>query len=183
MYKDLKNTIINTSYKLFMENGYDQTTVNDICATCSITKTTFYRYIDSKEELLSFFFDEINEKIDELKLNAETHTDYVQQIIDAFDLIIAHMLQFQQELYCQLYISNLKENKGTFNEIDALKEVVIDLILKAQKANQISNRNDPLVIYNVLEHICYGCGIQWCLHQIQDIREEFTTSLKAILII
>ena len=86
------------------------------------------------------------------------------------------MLQFQQELYCQLYISNLKENKGTFNEIDALKEVVIDLILKAQKANQISNRNDALVI-------CYGCGIQWCLHQIQDIREEFTTSLKAILII
>ena len=183
MYKDLKNTIINTSYKLFMENGYDQTTVNDICAACSITKTTFYRYIDSKEELLSFFFDDINEKIDELKLNAETQTDYVQQIIDAFDLIIAHMLKFQQELYCQLYISNLKENKGTFNEIDALKEVVIDLILKAQKANQISNRNDALVIYNVLEHICYGCGIQWCLHQIQNIREEFTTSLKAILII
>ena len=61
--------------------------------------------------------------------------------------------------------------------------MLIDLIIKAQQANQISNRNDPLVIYNVLEHICYGCGIQWCLHQIQDIREEFTTSLKAILII
>ena len=53
------------------------------------------------------------------------------------------MLQFQQELYCQLYISNPKENKGTFNEIDTLKEVVIDLIFKAQKANQTSNRNDP----------------------------------------
>ena len=92
------------------------------------------------------------------------------------------MLQFQQELYCQLYISNLKENKGTFNEIDTLKEVVIDLISRAQQTNQISNRNDPLVIYNVLEHICYGCGIQWCLHQIQDIREEFITSLKTILI-
>ena len=49
MYKDLKNNIINTSYQLFMENGYDQTTVNDICKACSITKTTFYRYIDSKE--------------------------------------------------------------------------------------------------------------------------------------
>ena len=30
MYKDLKNNIINTSYQLFMENGYDQTTVNDV---------------------------------------------------------------------------------------------------------------------------------------------------------
>ena len=67
MYKDLKNNIINTSYQLFMENGYDQTTVNDICKACSITKTTFYRYIDSKEELLSYFFDDINERIDELR--------------------------------------------------------------------------------------------------------------------
>ena len=145
MYKDLKNTIINTSYKLFMENGYDQTTVNDICAACSITKTTFYRYIDSKEELLSFYFNDINEKIDELKLNAETHTDYVQQIIDAFDLIIAHMLQFQQELYCQLYISNLKENKGTFNEIDALKElrcinIYIDKQMQITCINTVSDK-------------------------------------------
>ena len=108
MYKDLKNNIINTSYQLFMENGYDQTTVNDICKACSITKTTFYRYIDSKEELLSYFFDDINERIDELRTNAKIHQNYVQQIIDAFDLIIEHMLQFKQELYCQLYISNLK---------------------------------------------------------------------------
>ena len=38
------------------------------------------------------------------------------------------MLQFKQELYCQLYISNLKENKGTFSQINDLKE-----ILKPQK--------------------------------------------------
>ena len=79
MYKDLKNNIINTSYQLFMENGYDQTTVNDICKACSITKTTFYRYIDSKEELLSYFFDDINERIDELRTNAKIHQNYVQQ--------------------------------------------------------------------------------------------------------
>ena len=62
-----------------MENGYDQTTVNDICKACSITKTTFYRYIDSKEELLSYFFDDINERIDELRTNAKIHQNYVQQ--------------------------------------------------------------------------------------------------------
>ena len=147
MYKDLKNNIINTSYQLFMENGYDQTTVNDICKACSITKTTFYRYIDSKEELLSYFFDDINERIDELRTNAKIHQNYVQQIIDAFDLIIEHMLQFKQELYCQLYISNLKENKGTFSQINDLKEIVVELIEKAQTTKEIKNPSSPQSIY------------------------------------
>ena len=182
MYKDLKNNIINTSYQSFMENGYAQTTVNDICKACSITKTTFYRYIDSKEELLSYFFDDINERIDELRTNAKIHQNYVQQIIDAFDLIIEHMLQFKQELYCQLYISNLKENKGTFSQINDLKEIVVELIEKAQTTKEIKNPSSPQIIYNVLEHICFGCGIQWCLHQIEDVRLEFIQSLKAILI-
>ena len=183
MYKDLKNTIINTSYQLFMKNGYEETTVNDICKACSITKTTFYRYINSKEELLSYFFDDINDRIDELKRNAQTHQNYIQQIIDAFDLIIQHMLQFKQELYCQLYISNLKENKGTFNEIDDLKEIVIELISKGQESHEILNPASPQIIYNVLEHLCFGCGIQWCLHQIDDVQIEFINSLKAVLIL
>lgn len=95
-----------------------------------LQKQPFYRYIDSKEELLSYFFDDINERIDELRTNAKIHQNYVQQIIDAFDLIIEHMLQFKQELYCQLYISNLKENKGTFSQINDLKEIVVDLLKK-----------------------------------------------------
>lgn len=124
----------------------------------------------------------ILERIDELRTNAKIHQNYVQQIIDAFDLIIEHMLQFKQELYCQLYISNLKENKGTFSQINDLKEIVVELIEKAQTTKEIKNPSSPQIIYNVLEHICFGCGIQWCLHQIEDVRLEFIQSLKAILI-
>ena len=31
--------------------------------------------------------------------------------------------------------------------------------------------------------VIVGCGIQWCLHQIEDVRLEFIQSLKAILIV
>ena len=65
------------------------------------------------------------------------------------------MLQFKQELYCQLYISNLKENKGTFSQINDLKEIVVELIEKAQTTKEIKNPSSPQIIYNVLEHICF----------------------------
>ena len=80
-------------------------------------------------------------------------------------------------------ISNLKENKGTFSQINDLNEIVVELIEKAQTTKEIKNPSSPQIIYNVLEHICFGCGIQWCLHQIEDVRLEFIQSLKAILIV
>ena len=67
--------------------------------------------------------------------------------------------------------------------INDLKEIVVELIEKAQTTKEIKNPSSPQIIYNVLEHICFGCGIQWCLHQIEDVRLEFIQSLKAILIV
>ena len=50
MYKDLKNKIIITSYKLFQEKGYDNVSVQDICNALSITKPTFYKHIGAKHD-------------------------------------------------------------------------------------------------------------------------------------
>jgi AcrR family transcriptional regulator len=36
---------------LFLENGYDQTTVEDICAVAGISRSTFFRYFPTKEDV------------------------------------------------------------------------------------------------------------------------------------
>ncbi len=37
---------------LFLERGYDATTVEDICAAAGIGRTSFFRYFKSKEDVL-----------------------------------------------------------------------------------------------------------------------------------
>ena len=128
MSKDVKNKIINTSYNLFQTKGYDNVTINDICNACNITKTTFYRYISSKEDILTYFFNQINDELYDLVINIASADNYWQQIIYVFDLIIDRMQVFTKELYAQLFITNLKNNHGTFNEIDMVKSVVCFLI-------------------------------------------------------
>lgn len=64
-----KIKIINAAWKLFYEQGYDDTTVDEIIAESGTSKGSFYHYFPSKDSLLgslSYIFDE---KYKELEAN------------------------------------------------------------------------------------------------------------------
>jgi AcrR family transcriptional regulator len=48
---------------LFLDNGYEQTTIDDICAAAGISRSTFFRYFPSKEDV---FVSETSTAVDEL---------------------------------------------------------------------------------------------------------------------
>lgn len=181
MNKKVLKNIRKNAYTLFKEKGYKETTIMDICDACSITKTTFYRYVNSKEDLLSYYFDDISDNLGPLIIQITQSDNYVDCIIYAFDLIIDQMNSFGRNLYSQLYISNLNCNKDTFEEIPLLKEIIVSLIQKAKDTNQIHNSSSAEELYTVCKNLCFGCGILWCLNQIQDVREEFVKSVKVTL--
>jgi AcrR family transcriptional regulator len=47
-YEELQRVAL----ELFAARGFDQVTIDDICADAEVSKTTFYRYFDSKEDAL-----------------------------------------------------------------------------------------------------------------------------------
>ncbi len=48
---------------LFLDHGYEQTTIDDICAVAGISRSTFFRYFPSKEDL---FASETSTAVDEI---------------------------------------------------------------------------------------------------------------------
>lgn|GEM_PF-790099 len=50
--KSRKESILECSRKLFAENGFSGTTMDDIAAAADLTKVTIYKYFCSKQELL-----------------------------------------------------------------------------------------------------------------------------------
>lgn len=44
--------LINAAFDLFVKNGYDQTTIDEIVAEADMAKVTFYYYFRSKEEII-----------------------------------------------------------------------------------------------------------------------------------
>jgi len=59
-----KKEILLTARKLFVQKGYDQTSINDILRIVDIAKGTFYYYYSSKEEVLeAIIMDIVNEGV------------------------------------------------------------------------------------------------------------------------
>ena len=47
----MKAQVSEMALDLFLENGYEQTTIDDICAVAGISRSTFFRYFPSKNDV------------------------------------------------------------------------------------------------------------------------------------
>jgi AcrR family transcriptional regulator len=69
MKKNSKNTrrkIVNAAWKLFYEQGYDNTSVEDIIGESGTSKGSFYHYFSGKDALLSSLSSLFDDKYEEL---------------------------------------------------------------------------------------------------------------------
>lgn len=65
--KNTKGRIISAAWKLFYDQGYAKTTIDDIIAESGTSKGSFYHYFDGKDALLgslSYLFDEKYESLE-----------------------------------------------------------------------------------------------------------------------
>ena len=66
--KNTKGKIISAAWKLFYDQGYDETTIDEIIAESGTSKGSFYHYFEGKDALLgslSYLFDEKDEELEQ----------------------------------------------------------------------------------------------------------------------
>ncbi len=141
--RKLKNEIIQKSLDLFRQRGYDAVSVQDICDACDITKPTFYKYLASKQNLLSYFFSSMSEAIPDDWYRIPEGTDCYRKLMEGYLMFMRHAVGLGADLYNQVFISNLVEYMGTFNDVRAFTDLMVDLIREAQETGQIQNPSDP----------------------------------------
>ena len=86
--RDTKAKIVSASWKLFYDQGYEETTVEDIIEASGTSRGSFYHYFSSKDDLLgslSFLFDEKYEQL--------------QPEVDQMDSCMEKLLYLNRELF------------------------------------------------------------------------------------
>ena len=164
MEKDLtKEKIINTAYNLFIKNGYDNVTINEICRACEITKTTFYYHLKSKDDIISHFYDSVTQSLASHILDIVSADNYWEQLMACFEAIILRSENIGPDLNGQLLIMNIKNDKGTYDFNEDLTKMAVTLIEKAQKAGQIKNQSPAEQLYRASAYAFLGYETKWCI--------------------
>ena len=79
--RNTKGAIISAAWKLFYEQGYDNTTVEDIVFESETSKGSFYHYFDGKDALLGTLAYVFDEKYEQLMQTMPADMDTVDALI------------------------------------------------------------------------------------------------------
>ncbi|MGN1399627.1 MAG: TetR/AcrR family transcriptional regulator [Erysipelotrichaceae bacterium] len=62
----VRNSIVESAKKEFMQKGYENTSMRDIAHNCAMTVGNLYRYFKSKEELNKYIIQDVINSLDEM---------------------------------------------------------------------------------------------------------------------
>lgn len=167
--KDTRNTkgrIVSSAWELFYEQGYDNTTIEDIVERSETSKGSFYHYFESKDALLSslsYLFDEKYEELMEVIDDSMNSFDKLMYLNHELFLMVDNSIPI--DLLAQLYASQLKNNgeKHLLDRNRSYYRYIRLIILEGQKRNQIRTDvsvNEIVKAYAMCERaILYD----WCI--------------------
>ena len=164
--KNTKGKIITAAWDLFYEQGYDDTTVEEIIERSGTSKGSFYHYFEGKDGLLgslSYIFDEEYEKLQEslpedmaafeklLHLNRELFSMIEERIdIDLLTRLYSTQLVTKGE-------KHLLDNKRLYYKL--LRKIVTDGQKNAELTTEMTV-NEIVKLYAMCERALI---YDWCL--------------------
>lgn len=79
--RNTKGRIISAAWKLFYEQGYEETTVEDIVFESGTSKGSFYHYFDGKDALMGTLAYVFDEKYEELKPTLDPEREAIETLV------------------------------------------------------------------------------------------------------
>jgi len=89
---------------LFAARGFDHVTIEDICADAEVSKTTFYRYFDSKEDVL---LGSSHEKLAEMATALAQRPDSERAIIAVRNAFLEVAAEYQSQREQRLAVNRI----------------------------------------------------------------------------
>lgn len=110
---ELRQAMLRVAQNMFLDPGYEKTSMKDIAAKVGVSVGNLYRYFPNKEALLESVTMPAYERLLELMENSEEiSADRMPMILDQLESLLAEFLrEYRQSLLILLY-----ESKGTRQE-------------------------------------------------------------------
>ncbi|MGE4353906.1 MAG: TetR/AcrR family transcriptional regulator [Oscillospiraceae bacterium] len=164
--KNTKKKIVSAAWKLFYEQGYDSTTIEDIVEESGTSRGSFYHYFEGKDALLGTLSEVFDEKYEELIASIDPGMDSFEKLMylnqELFTMIENTI---SLDLLARLYSTQLVTNsdKHLLDHNRTYYRVIRKIVTEGQQCGQIKNEltaNEIAKIYALCERALL---YDWCL--------------------
>ena len=183
--RNTKGRIISAAWKLFYEQGYEDTTVEEIIDESGTSKGSFYHYFNGKDALLSTLSVMCDEKYQELAATMDPD-------MDAFDklLLMNHELfvmienEIDLDLLARLYSTQLV-TKGERHLMDHNRfyyKLLKQVVSQGQKSRELTNDmtvNEIVKVYAFFERAFL---YDWCISNGDYSLSKYTDQMLPVFI-
>ena len=183
--RNTKGRIISAAWKLFYEQGYEDTTVEEIIDESGTSKGSFYHYFNGKDALLSTLSVMFDEKYQELAATMDPD-------MDAFDklLLMNHELfvmienEIDLDLLARLYSTQLI-TKGERHLMDHNRfyyKLLKQVVSQGQKNRELTNDmtvNEIVKVYAFFERAFL---YDWCISNGDYSLSKYTDQMLPVFI-
>ncbi len=164
--KNTKGKIINAAWDLFYEQGYDDTTVEEIIEKSGTSKGSFYHYFEGKDALLgslSYIFDEEYERLEGTLSDEMTSFEKLLYLNSQLFSVIEDRIDI--DLLTRLYSTQLitKGEKHLLDNKRVYYKLLRKIVSEGQKAEEITTEmtvNEIVKLYAMCERALI---YDWCL--------------------
>ena len=164
---DVRQKLFQNAEKLFLEKGYENVSIDEICRTVGVTKGAFYGYFKSKDQII-------------LEAMVQHDTQYrtsllpqvsgmeagVGKLVAYLRLAMRYQGNITKEnirLHYSIRISNTEEAPHLIPDKRELYRVLLELIREGQKQGDITGDQPAAQIATDLLYCIRGLIYSWCL--------------------
>ena len=161
-----KKKIVSAAWRLFYEQGYNGTTIDDIVSESGTSKGSFYHYFSSKDDLLSslaYLFDEKYEELEEVMTEEMSCIEKMLFLNKELFRMIDDSISI--DLLKQLLSSQLitKNEKSLLDHNRTYYKLLRSIVIAGQKSGEISDRNSANDIVKAYALYERAMLYDWCL--------------------
>jgi AcrR family transcriptional regulator len=183
--EETREKIYSAALQLFVERGFNGTTIEAITDLADVGKGTFFNYFDNKEHVILMFGEKQLDRIHTFVKENEASTSPLALLM--YELAVSLTKQFSGNsaaLFQSIIIAAFTNDtvKKQFSEGLAIgRETLAGLIAQRQRCGEIRDDLDAVDIAQSFQRMVFGTMVTWSLDPAVPLEENLKKTTDILL--
>ncbi len=181
-----KDKISLAALKIFLQKGYDATSISDVVTECKITKGGIYHHFKNKEELFIDAIDYLFERFEELERSMYSESTNLKQILQTYFGSLSNISEvlgaitgsenidvnnfYMLMTNAFIKFPQIREKHGKLHLKN--QEILVEILTKAQHEGQIKDDIDCETMAFMINALAEGTMIYHIMTDEIDLKEK-----------